>query len=124
MMYLLDTHIILYWLSDLKKLTPRVRKLLENPESSIAISSVVIWEISIKKALGKLEIADNYFEQIQKYGFLPLPINHEHARRVAELPLHHADPFDRLLIAQALVEKATIVTQDQIFAKYPIKIFI
>lgn len=116
--YLLDTHILLWWLSDDKKLLPKIRDLITKPTNNIIVSTVSIWEIIIKKSLGKLQVPDNLKEVIEAYKFEILPINAEHALYVEYLPAIHNDPFDRLLISQSIVEDLTFVTADEIIPKY------
>lgn len=124
MSYLLDTHILLWWLSDNPKLSLKTRELIKNPQNSIFVSSASAWEIAIKKALGKLEVPDGLEEALYENNFLPLNITINHALIVGELPPFHLDPFDRMLISQAKVENFTILTHDRVFAKYPVKVII
>jgi PIN domain nuclease of toxin-antitoxin system len=100
--------------------------LLQNSTNDLLLSAVSSWEIAIKHSLGKLSLpappAKYVPEQIAKTGVTPLPVEHSHALRVASLPSHHRDPFDRLLIAQAEGEGATLLTADRQFAPYGIPI--
>jgi PIN domain nuclease of toxin-antitoxin system len=84
----------------------------------VFVSAASVWEIAIKRAAGKLTVPEGLSEQVEDAGFEPLPIGFDHAERVAGLPLHHRDPFDRLLVAQAQVEGATIVTVDRSIRAY------
>jgi PIN domain nuclease of toxin-antitoxin system len=122
-MYLLDTHILLWWLSDDKKLTKKLRSLIENPDNHILVSSVSIWEIVIKKSLNKLKAPDNLKEILDTDDFEILPMTSDHALCVEHLPLIHHDPFDRLLIAQCIVDDLVFVTADKIIPKYKINCF-
>lgn len=118
---LLDTHIILWWLNDDEKLSGKHRKLISRPKNNCYISSATIWEISIKAALGKLEISSSYRAELEEEGFLELPVNWQHAEAVRNLPLIHKDPFDRLLIVQAQIEGLCLLTADDQIQKYDIK---
>ena len=118
---LLDTHIALWAITDSPRLPSKARELIESPRSSVWISAASIWEIAIKHNLGRGDMpvsgndALHYFRD-SGYGFLP--IEPEHAAAVEELPQHHADPFDRLLVAQALVEPMRLITSDSMLARY------
>lgn len=115
---LLDSHIIIWWLLDSPKLTKIVRQLISTNEITSYVSVASIWEFSIKSALGKLTIRKNYLQLLEDHGFIVLDITAKHAQAVAKLPLHHHDPFDRLLIAQALEDNLTLVSTDKQIAKY------
>ncbi len=119
---LLDTHILLWWLDDSPILKESERAAISNPDNIIIVSSAVIWEIRIKQGIGKLELPPEYFEVIKKQGFEFLPITFEHAYAVGDLPKHHRDPFDRMLISQAKHQKLTIITRDNIIKKYDVKV--
>lgn len=121
--YLLDTHILLWWLANDKKLTKKVTTLITNPKNHIIVSAASVWEIVIKKSLGKLETPDNLKEAILAHHFELLPISVDHALYLEHLPNIHNDPFDRLLIAQSIVEDLTFVTADKIIPKYDIDCF-
>ena len=120
-MYLIDTHILLWWLSDDKKLTKKVRDLIADPENYISVSTVSLWEIVIKKSLGKLKAPKNLKEIIEDSNIEFLTMSEDHALYVEHLPNIHHDPFDRLLIAQCIVEDLVFVTTDKIIPKYKIK---
>lgn len=119
---LLDTHILLWWLDNNEKLPEKYLKVISNSNNICFISSATIWEISIKSALGKLEIPDNFTDILQDEGFSELPVSWKHAAMVRQLPFHHKDPFDRLIIAQTIVEDFTLLTVDKIIPQYGIKI--
>jgi len=121
MVYLLDTHTLLWWFSDPNTLSDKARSIIENPKNVIFISSVVTWEIVIKKSLDKLKIPNKFFELIKEGQFQELPIMIEHTQALASLPPHHNDPFDRLLVAQAKSENGTILTRDRTIMKYDVK---
>ncbi|WP_341760855.1 MULTISPECIES: type II toxin-antitoxin system VapC family toxin [unclassified Candidatus Tisiphia] len=124
MSYLLDTHTLLWWLEDNPTLTVESRKIISNPNNLIFVSSVNSWEITIKKALGKLEAPNNLEQVILESGFDPLPININHTIFVEKLENYHDDPFDRLLISQAIIEGLTIITRDNKITQYSVPIII
>lgn len=117
MRLLLDTRAVLWWLAD-EGLTTQARDAIADPANLVAVSAVSAWEISIKKALGKLSAPEDLEQQIHSNGFVPLPINISHGVAAGRLDRHHEDPFDRMLVAQALAEGLTIVTRDNRFADY------
>ncbi|MFN2234719.1 MAG: type II toxin-antitoxin system VapC family toxin [Anaerolineales bacterium] len=118
----LDTHVLLWWLDDSQLLSDKVRNAIANSENLVVLSSVVIWEIRIKQALGKLVIAPEFYDVIKDEGFEMLSITPDHAYAVGELPMYHRDPFDRMIIAQAKLEGLTIATQDSVFKKYDVTV--
>ncbi|MGC9199546.1 MAG: type II toxin-antitoxin system VapC family toxin [Acidobacteriaceae bacterium] len=124
MRVLLDTHAFIWWANDDPLLSVPAREALSEVANEIYLSSVTPWEMSIKIALGKLTLGVPLREfvrfQVNLYGFIPLQINYDHAYRVGMLPPHHGDPFDRLLIAQAIEENLVLVTRDEKFAPYGI----
>jgi len=116
---LLDTHVLLWWLSDDRKLAKHPREIIANPDNDVLVSAASVWEISIKAALGRLEIElDNLEDAIARNGFRPLPIGVRHAVTAGRLPALHRDPFDRMLIAQASVEELRVVSHDRVFERY------
>ncbi|ASX28515.1 hypothetical protein BA173_00205 [Rickettsia sp. MEAM1 (Bemisia tabaci)] len=118
MKYLLDTHILLRWLNNNKVLPISIIEIIANPNNIIFVSSVNTSEITIKKSLGKLEVPDDLEEAIEANKFQKLPITIEHSTYITNLLSYHRDPFDRLLIAQAIVEKLTLLTLDTQMLKY------
>lgn len=122
MRLLLDTHALLAFLSGDYVLSPAARATIEQPDASVIGSAVNIWEIAIKRSIGKLDAPDDLIERADKAGAELLPITPRHAQAVGELPLHHRDPFDRLLIAQARLEGCAIVTGDRAFPAYDVPI--
>jgi PIN domain nuclease of toxin-antitoxin system len=115
---LLDTHVFLWLVDDSRRLTPEARELITNAER-VFISSATIWEIAIKVRLGKLKAdPDELIKEMQRNGFEELPVYARHAKAVARLPLHHSDPFDRLLVAQARAEILRLITNDAHLAPY------
>ncbi|MCK4388718.1 MAG: type II toxin-antitoxin system VapC family toxin [Desulfobacterales bacterium] len=117
---LLDTHVLLWWLDDHPNLSKKTKASITDRKNLIFVSAVVIWEIRIKQALGKLEIPRNFRRVLDDQPFEMLDITVEHAHAVGELPAHHRDPFDRMLVAQAKVEGLTLVTRDIRLKKYNI----
>ena len=122
-MYLLDTNILLWWFYSHPNLGSQAKDLIQNPENSIFVSAASVWEISIKMGKGNFAVPDNFTELLYDEGFTELNITHLHAMHVLELPLHHSDPFDRILISQALVENLTLISTDNKFSLYTVKTF-
>lgn len=120
--YLIDTHVWLWMQADPGRLSAETRELIENPANELLLSAASAWEIAIKYRIGKLPLPDpptSYVpDRMRRSGTTPLPIEPIHALRTSELPDHHGDPFDRLLIAQAMQEGLTLVTHDDIFDRY------
>ncbi|HWI73785.1 MAG TPA: type II toxin-antitoxin system VapC family toxin [Baekduia sp.] len=116
-----DTHALLWWTEDSPRLSKRAGALLEDHTNPLLFSAAVEWEVRNKVALGKLAVADG-FNFIDEAGVVMLSITHAHAATAAALPYHHRDPFDRLLIAQAQLEDAVIVTADPAFAAYDVRV--
>jgi PIN domain nuclease of toxin-antitoxin system len=118
---LLDTHVLLWWLAD-EQLTAEARAAIADPKNAVAVSAASAWEISIKKELGKLVAPNDLEEQVRASDFAPLPISINHALTAGQLPRHHDDPFDRMLIAQAQLEQMTVVTRDKRFGEYDVAV--
>jgi PIN domain nuclease of toxin-antitoxin system len=122
--FLLDTNVFLWGLSEEHKLNPRAQEILKSSSSELYFSAAGSWEIAIKFALGSLPLPkapSEYIPYAQRlWGIQTLNITQEHALRAGELPVHHRDPFDRMLIAQALSEQMTLLTADRIFQKYKV----
>jgi PIN domain nuclease of toxin-antitoxin system len=108
---LVDTHALLWWLTDDAGLSDAAREALADPANDVLVSTASVWEIAIKRALGKLSAPDDLPDHIATQGFGWLPIGPEHAWHVRDLR-HHGDPFDRLVVAQALSEQIPIVSAD------------
>jgi PIN domain nuclease of toxin-antitoxin system len=117
---LVDTHVLIWAVLEDAALPERFHAALSDPAAEVHVSAVSVWEVSIKRALGKLAVPSDLFDQAVKSGCVALPITWDHARAVETLPMHHADPFDRLLIAQARVEGLTLLTADRTFAAYDV----
>jgi len=124
MKLLLDTNALIWWFEDPALLTSESRKAIRNGENSVYVSAAAVWEISIKKSLGKLQAPDDIDVQIMKENFIPLPIAITHALAVGNLPPYHQDPFDRIQIVQAKLEKLTIVTRDKNIKRYDVPVII
>lgn len=126
MKLLLDTHAFIWLDSNPSRLSERVRALLQDPNNTLLLSVVSIWEIQIKNQLGKLQLriplAELVESQRQANMIEILPISLTHVLALDRLPLHHKDPFDRLLIAQANLESATLVSQDEMLSRYSIQL--
>lgn len=126
MRILLDTHAFLWWVTDDKRLSVRAKRLIAQGSNEIFFSAASAWEISIKSTLGRIELpdaAERYIpSQLEHNAFQPLPVRIEHALRVTALPSVHRDPFDRLLVAQALVEGLAILSKDRRIASYPARV--
>jgi len=118
---LLDTHVVLWAITDSPKLSNKAREMIGSPRSSVWISTATLWEIAIKHALGRGDMpissqdAARYFRES---GYRFLPVEAEHAMAVEELPAYHQDPFDRILVAQALTEPMRLMTHDPKVARY------
>lgn len=121
MRLLLDTHVLLWWLSDDPSLGEVARGGIADPTSSVFVSAATVWEISIKQALGKLETPPDLVRQIELNRFEPLSITVSHAYRAGTLPRHHDDPFDRMLVAQAMMESLTLLTRDLRISRYGVE---
>ena len=116
---LLDTHALIWALSGPRRLPPRVASEVRNPENEVYLSPVGTWEIAIKAALGKIDVdVATVAAGAHDAGFEELAVTIAHTIQLSTLPAHHRDPFDRLLVAQAMVERLTIVTHDPLLARY------
>ncbi len=119
---LLDTHTFIWWLADDPRLGADAKGIIADSQNMVFVSAATGWEISIKKALGKLEAPDDLDALVEKEGFEHLPITFYHGEQAGALPGHHRDPFDRILIAQAQAEGLVIVTADRIIPEYGVKV--
>jgi PIN domain nuclease of toxin-antitoxin system len=118
MRLLVDTHAALWLLGEDDRLSARADALLTDAANEILLSAAVVWEVAIKRSLGKLDAPDGFASQLLNGGAVPLPISVDHADAVRSLPWHHRDPFDRLLVAQAIIEDAVLVTNDESLSHY------
>lgn len=115
---LVDTHAVLWWLDDDPALSLAARSAIADPGNAPLVSAASVWEMAIKRSLGKLRVPDDLPAKLLDGGFEWLAVSALHSWDVRELPLHHRDPFDRLVIAQALRERIGIVTRDRRFGAY------
>lgn len=123
---LIDTHVFLWWASNPDRLSDRVRRAIADPGNRVIVSAVSAWEIAIKASLGRLglpEPADRYIaSRMDDNSFVPLAFTMEHSLRTASLPDLHRDPFDRALVAQAVVERIPIATADRLVSGYSVEV--
>ena len=119
---LLDTHTLIWVFDRNPTLSEAAFKAIADGRNEVFVSAVTAWEIAIKRGLKKLDLQGDFHHGLERYRFTPLSISTEHALAVEQLPPHHADPFDRLLIAQARLEQLTLVTRDERFREYGIKL--
>lgn len=126
MRVLLDTHTFLWWIIDDPHMSPRARDIMSNSSHELFLSAASCWEIAIKAKIGRIKLPDKphvfVAEQMALNTIQGLPIQISHALHVFNLPHHHRDPFDRIIIAQAQLEKLTILTSDSLISKYKVKI--
>ncbi len=119
MALLLDTHTLIWWLTASRRLSAAAREAIASGHVYVSVASA--WEIGIKRARGKLTLEVDLADQLRRNAFEPLPITLAHALRAGSLPLHHADPFDRMLVAQAQLEGLRLVTGDPRIARYDVR---
>jgi PIN domain nuclease of toxin-antitoxin system len=117
---LLDTRALLWALSEPQSLASEARDRLERAESTVLVSVVSAWEMEIKRALGKLDAPDDLLQRMKRHRFMELPVHIRHVQRLGKLPPLHRDPFDRMLVAQALADDLTLVTRDRRILAYPV----
>ena len=123
MKILLDTHALLWWLADDARVGQKARKLIENRDNSVIVSHISLWEIAIKIGIGKLRVdIDEALTAIRERGLDELALRPPHLTTLAALKRHHRDPFDHMLIAQAIVEGATLMSADRRMADYPLAV--
>ena len=119
---LLDTHVFLWWLADNRALAVAAREHIGSPDNIVYVSAASVWEIAIKKSLGKLRAPDDVEAIVEAEGFEALPISLFHAQQAGALPPLHGDPFDRMLIAQAQAEGLILISQDRRLAQYGVRV--
>jgi PIN domain nuclease of toxin-antitoxin system len=120
---LLDTHALLWWLADDARLSAPARALIADPANDVLVSAVSLWEIVVKTRIGKLQASlDDILTAIDANGFIRLGVEDAHLRALMTLPLHHRDPFDHLLLAQAISENAGFCTDDANAEKYSVRV--
>ena len=122
MKLLLDTHAALWWLSDDERFGEAAARGLDDAANQVMLSAVVVWEVAIKRSLGKLDAPADFAPTLLEAGAVPLAVALDHAAAVGELPWHHRDPFDRLLVAQAAAEAAVVVSRDDAFRPYGVPV--
>ena len=122
MRLLLDTHAALWWLADDERLGPAAVEYLSDGANEVLLSAAVVWEVAIKRALGKLDVPDDFAGTLLGAGAVGLAVTLQHALAVAELPAHHRDPFDRMLVSQARLENAVLVSHDDALRAYGVPI--
>jgi PIN domain nuclease of toxin-antitoxin system len=122
MILLVDSHALLWALSDDPGLRSQAREAIASPANEVLVSAAVVWELAIKRALGKLHTPDDLVATIEATRFVSLPITLLDGEAAAALPRHHGDPFDRMLVAQAQRLGAVIVTRDPAFAAYDVEV--
>ncbi len=119
MSLLLDTHVFLWWIGEPGRLTNAARDAIADPDTQVFVSAVSAWEISIKRALGRVDLRDEEYQYgVRESGFADLPVTSPHGIAAGDLPDHHRDPFDRMLVAQAQAEGLTLVTHDRTLEPY------
>lgn len=122
---LLDTHTLIWYITDNQRLPANTRSLIELPENICFVSLATYWEMGIKNSLGRLDFKKpimTIFEIIEQSGFEILPFNVNHILKATSLPFHHYDPFDRMIIGQAIADGLSIVTKDEKFPKYEVNL--
>ena len=120
---LLDTHTLIWWMSGSEQLGKLSQQMITDEQNQVYVSAASIWEMSIKRQMGKLQIPDDLDSIIEELGFEKLDISLFHAEQAGSLPMHHKDPFDRMLIAQAQAEGLQLISTDEHFPKYGINLF-
>lgn len=122
MRLLLDTHTAVWLLGTDGRASERAVVHFADEANDVLLSAVVVWEVALKRSLGKLDVPTDLVEQMESVGVRGLPVTLQHAAAVEELPPHHRDPFDRLLVAQAMTEKAAILSADDALRRYDVEV--
>lgn len=126
MRLLLDTHALLWWIAGDERLSSRAAALIADGANEVLVSAASAWEVVVKSAIGRVEVpspVDRFFTaQLQANAFVPLPIHMRHALGLSALPDVHRDPFDRILVAQAIAEELTLVSRDRVLRRYPVAV--
>ncbi len=117
---LLDTHVLLWWAGSPEAIKPQARLAIGSGHNSLLVSHASLWEMNIKRGVARLDTPENNGQLVRRARCDLLPISLEHIEEVTQLPHHHGDPFDRMLIAQARVENLTIITRDKEIQKYDV----
>ena len=118
---LLDTHVFIWWLSNASRMDKLAYDGIANPRNEVLVSAITAWEITVKRAKGRIAAPDNLGTLVTERGFTHLPLTFEHAEHAGNLPMHHRDPFDRFLVAQARSEDLTLVTRDARIRLYDVR---
>ena len=118
---LLDTHAFVWWLTEVSKLAEGARAAIADPRNEVFVSAVTGWEVAVKRAKGRMTAPDNLTAMVDERGFTHLPLTFHHAEQAGSLPMHHKDPFDRCLIAQAQAEGLVLVTRDARIPLYGVR---
>jgi PIN domain nuclease of toxin-antitoxin system len=116
--FLLDTQVFIWWMKEDAELSKDIKLILKNPQNIIYLSTVSVWEMIIKKTLRKLRLPSEWKQTISNSHFITLPVYLKHTLRLESLPIRHKDPFDRMLIAQALSEEVTLISGDEKIWRY------
>ncbi|MCU1485258.1 MAG: PilT protein domain protein [Actinomycetia bacterium] len=119
---LLDSHVTLWWLDPDGPISTDVRGLIDDASNEVVVSAASVWELGIKRAQGRLQVPDDMLVALDVQEIDILDVTGAHAAVAAELPMHHKDPFDRMLIAQALHDDYVVVTADRVFADYGVAV--
>ena len=123
MKILLDSHVLLWWLGDDGRLDGAAHRVISEEADEVVVSAASVWEIGIKRALGKLTAPDDLPEQVETSGFTAWSMTVDDARAAANLPRHHGDPFDRMLVAQARERGATLMSADRVMTGYDVELY-
>lgn len=122
MRFLVDTHVLLWALGQPSTLSPAAREVIAEASNLIFVSSASLWECAIKASIGKLDLPDDFFDSIPEAGYEVMPMRIPHFNVYRTLPVHHRDPFDRMLVAQASAEALILISRDPEIAKYDVQI--
>ena len=120
--FLIDTHVLLWLDGSPERLSEHILGLLRDPRHTVYCSAVSLWEIAIKQSLNKLDVPASLPGMLERYAFTELPVTGRHAEAIRALPMHHRDPFDRMLIAQAIQEELVLITADRNMLAYEVPI--
>lgn len=118
MRFLIDSHLLLWWLNRDAKLSSRAKAFMEDPENTLFVSAATFWELRIKQQIGRLHLPGNFLSIVFASGFEPLPVSPQHTEQLSKLPAHHKDPFDRMIVAQAAAENLQVLTSDEQLTQY------
>jgi PIN domain nuclease of toxin-antitoxin system len=125
MTYIIDTHALIWYIAGEDKLGQEAIEKIKNTMNTVYVSKASLWEMAVKISLGKLKLSIS-FEELEQYleenEFVILDYDFGHLKKLLTLPFHHGDPFDRLIIAQAMADDLTIITHDRLFSSYPVKL--